>query len=190
MAKGLTVERAKELLRARRAQRQTCWYPTATDLELPDVPWEAREDVREALHFLGEIPIVSRDGSWLIAQAIAELGDPRVQYVEGLISAAGESKVTPGAWNVVDGNVVCLFTEVKNRIDSRVWLFEPLQTYSLAEIYAARKAGHPACSAHEWLSTLNGETPDYSVLDRVFKEPLQRMLDRKKDCKHVEFDWK
>lgn len=186
----LTAERAMEILRAERLQREN-WYPNPNDLELQNVPLEVRADVREALNFLGKIPIQARDGSWLIAQAIAQLGDPRVQYAEGLMSVGGDKKVVPSAWNLIDTHIVSLFTEFKNRIEPpQVWMYEPLKIYPLADIYEARKAGHPTCSGHDWLKTVVGKTPDYSVLEKVFKAPLQRMLDRKRsENQYIELDW-
>jgi hypothetical protein len=164
------------------------WYPTANDLKLPEVPWDAREDVRDALSFLGKIPIQAMDGSWLIAQAITELADsPRVAYCEGLMSAVGRIRITPGAWNLVDGHIVCLYTEVKNRENARAWLYEPLNTYSLADIYAARRAGYPTCSAHEFWQTVVG-TPKCNILETVFNDPLQRMAARK-GAKYIRLDW-
>jgi hypothetical protein len=182
--KTITAEQAIAILKSERL-----WYPMASDLELPDVPWDAREDVRAALSFLGKVPIQTRDGSWLIAQAITELANsPRVRYAEGLMSVKSGNKVTPGAWHLVDGHIVSLFSEVSNRFKSEVWLYEPLKIYPLAEIYAARKAGHP-CSVHEWRQTVVG-TPDYNILEKVFNVPLQRMLERKQtDHKLIDLDW-
>jgi hypothetical protein len=194
----ISVARAVEILKQRHYERThpqqmqdaEDWYPTANDLALPDVPWDVREDVREALKFLGPIPIQAKNESWLIAQAIAQLGDPQVEYVEGLMSAVGEKKVTPGAWNVVNGHIVSLFTEFKNRTESKVWMYEPLKTYPLAMILAARKAGHPTCSYHEWAEANPGQQPDQNLMERVFKAPFQRMYDRKcKDHEYIEVNW-
>src|SRR5260370_22485083 len=72
-----------------RAQRQRlrwsceCWYPRASDLQLPDVPAGDRAEVRRILNWLGKLPV--RGGTcWQTSQAVTLLArDPRVQYVEG-----------------------------------------------------------------------------------------------------------
>lgn len=187
-AAKLSVARAMEILKVKHLQREK-WFPTADDLQLPDVPWDARQDVRQAVSFLGKIPITTRDKSWLIAQALTELNPTRIEYVEGLLSVVGENKITPSAWNLVDGHIVCLFNEAKNRVEPNEWLYEPLKIYPLSEIYAARKVGHPTCSFHDWAEANVGNTPNYNILEKVFKAPLQRMLNRKTDCGRVELNW-
>jgi hypothetical protein len=170
------------------------WFPTAADLELPDVPWEDRKTVRIALTcLLGKVPIQTCDGSWLIAQAITDLANsPRVEYVEGLMSTERGNKVIPGAWNLVHGCIVSLFCEASNRTKPEVWLYEPLKSYSLPEIYETRRAGHGSCSGHEWRKTaVLGTQSDSDVLAEVFSAPLQRMLERKQTHHPaIILDWK
>jgi len=127
------------------------------ELKLPDVPEQAREDVRAFLApLLQHVPVKNGD-CWNIAQTLMLAANtPRVGYVEGVwtnpehhrehernecdCECYSKEKMfgSPHAWNTVDGYLVDLSVENKFRgwnpewpLDD--WWHEPLQKHTHAQ---------------------------------------------------------
>jgi hypothetical protein len=130
-----------------------CWYVTAADLRLPDVPAHARQQVRDFLApYLGNIHVKNGD-CWRVAQQLMKTANnPRVGYVEGVWTneqhylchqrQRNEEECgceqysdgragAPHAWNTVDGYLVDLSAELKLRNWTPEWVKynEPLDVW-------------------------------------------------------------
>jgi hypothetical protein len=190
--------------RLRQRQNVKIWYPKANDLMLPDVPTaEDRAEVRQALAWLGKLPV--RGGHcWQSSQAVTLLAqDPRVQYVEGvswnvkqfragqyvpLFQHDGECpsvcscKPLPHAWNSVSVNghayVVDLLAEFFNWRFGSEYLHEPLKVYSLEEMLnVGGVPGNFSLVQKVWMEEHQDHEPEsmVAICQHVFREASDRL---------------
>jgi hypothetical protein len=135
---------------AKKAQQEAKWYPTAAELQLPQVPAELREQIRAriapwlaGLHdYDGNRLAVVAGDCWNAAQSfVLTANDPGVLYVEGSWETTGPNKKGPTpvhhGWMTVDGYIVDLMDERFRHAGE--WTdeeshYEPLNTYTCEEV--------------------------------------------------------
>lgn len=128
------------------------WYPKASDLQLPDVPENLRDEVRAVLK--RALPLMFARGvsvranwCWQIAQSLTATAIGDLGYVEGVWTRApgnqlyvpkrDKEDIAAHAWNSFHGHVIDLMAEFYNWQSSgedSPWFHEPLKEYSLEEL--------------------------------------------------------
>jgi hypothetical protein len=127
------------------------WYPTAADLQLPQVPAALRDQIRVRLapwladlrDYDGNRLAVEARECWKTAQCLTlTASDSGVKYVEGVVygGRAGEpldwAKYQEHGWTTVDGHIVDLTTE-RLRVTGEyiaTYDYEALNVFTDAEI--------------------------------------------------------
>lgn len=127
------------------------WYPSAADLQLPDLPENLRPEARlvldRALPKMFQHGVGIQSGKcWRIAQALAIAADEELGYVEGVWMRSPNNSWSnsddainpvPHGWNSFHGHIVDLVAEFYNWNsfgEDAPWLHEPLKEYSLQDL--------------------------------------------------------
>lgn len=165
----------------------TLWYPLAEDLQLPDVPPEARSHVRNyldpVLRIFNEMAqkidiAVGAGRCWNTGQCllVADLYcGGRLRYVEGVWTRSQDNAYrtpeddvnpAPHAWNTYEGYIIDLIAEFygwNSYGEDANWLHEPLREYSEEDLDrysdSEDKEDHWVCvSSGLWLANGGRDT--------------------------------
>ena len=197
-------ERREQAAEAR--QNTDVWFPTADDLQLPDVPDALRPEARRVLG--SALPLMFGRGiavrlheCWRVAQALTVEVAGELRYVEGVWECdCNRERSHPHGWNSFQGHIIDLLAEFhRSPGDNHAWLHEPLKSYGFDEVIAFGSRYHLSnCSIARchWLDSGGRKTlprPDASYADNeswdyvdriVFKDARERLLARINSTTH------
>jgi hypothetical protein len=189
-------KRAKALRKEADRRRKTeKWYPSASDLTLPDVPLEHRERIRARIapwletmkHVYDDkrVPVKAGD-CWHIAQAfVLTAASPDVKYVEGvwnpLRSCASDQceccrEPKPHGWATVEGYIICLPSEfLRWQGDTNRY-----SLYEIANVYTYEELVEQVDEAGMW-DILSQRLGDFQYEETDDKEENLKHLDEQSE---------